>query len=292
VTYSIIARDPETGEFGAAVQSHYFSVGPIVPWARPGVGAVATQSMIRADYGPRGLDLMGAGMGAADALATLRAQDEGADSRQVAMVDATGAVAAFTGPACLAAAGDVQGDGVSCQGNILFDASVWPAMLEAFGGESGPLAGRLLAALNAAQAAGGDLRGVQSAALLVVPGSGEPWETVVSLRVEDSADPLGELGRLLALHGAYELVTKGDEHLVGGRRAEASDAYRRAAELAPDQPEVRFWGALGLAIAGDQDGAVAQLRALCSEAPQWREVLERLGPEFAPGVAGLRERLG
>jgi uncharacterized Ntn-hydrolase superfamily protein len=291
VTYSIIARDPETGEFGAAVQSHYFSVGPIVPWARPGVGAVATQSMIRADYGPRGLDLMGAGMGAADALATLRAQDEGADSRQVAMVDATGAVAAFTGPACLAAAGDVQGDGVSCQGNILFDASVWPAMLEAFGGESGPLAGRLLAALNAAQAAGGDLRGVQSAALLVVPASGEPWETVVSLRVEDSTDPLGELGRLLALHGAYELVSAGDDHLVGGRRGAASDAYRQAAELAPDQPEVRFWGALGLAIAGDQDGAVVQLRALCAEEPQWREVLGRLGPEFAPGVEGLRERL-
>jgi uncharacterized Ntn-hydrolase superfamily protein len=291
VTYSIIARDPQTGELGVAVQSHYFSVGSVVPWAQPGVGAVATQSMIRVDYGPRGLELMAGGLSAPDALTQLRDRDEGADSRQVAMIDATGAVGAFTGPACLAAAGDVQGDGVSCQGNILFDESVWPAMLEGFMSESGPLAGRLLVALQAAQAAGGDLRGVQSAALLVVPGGGESWETVVSLRAEDSADPLGELGRLLALHDAYELVSEGDEHLVGGRHAAASDAYRRAVPLAPDQPEVRFWGALALAIVGDRDGALAQLRPLCSEAPQWREVLGRLPPEFAPGVAALRERL-
>jgi uncharacterized Ntn-hydrolase superfamily protein len=291
VTYSIIARDPETGELGVAVHSHYFSVGSVVPWARPGVGAVATQSMIRVDYGPLGLELMAGGVSAPDALAALRAKDEGADSRQVAMVDATGAVAAFTGPACLAAAGDIQADGVSCQGNILLDDTVWPAMLEGFGSESGPLAGRLLAALNAAQAAGGDLRGVQSAALLVVPATGEPWETVVSLRVEDSPDPLGELGRLLALHGAYACVTAGDDHLVAGDRSAASDAFRRAAELAPDQPEVRFWNALALATTGDDGAALAELRALCADAPQWREVLRRLSPELAPSAAGLLARL-
>ena len=292
MTFSIIAHDPATGELGVAVQSHYFSVGPVVPWARPGVGAVATQSMIRADYGPRGLDLMAAGMGAADALASLRAQDEGAESRQVAMVDATGAVAAFTGPACLAAAGDIQGHGVSCQGNILLDDTVWPAMLDGFTAASGSLAARLLAALDAAQARGGDLRGVQSAALLVVPGSGEPWETVVSLRVEDSPDPLGELGRLLALHGAYELVTAGDDHLVGGDQAAAADAFRRAAELAPDQPELRFWSALSLAGAGQEEAALTELRVLCAIEPQWREVLGRLTPDLAPSAAGLLARLG
>ena len=292
MTFSIVAFDAGTGELGVAVQSHYFSVGPIVPWARPGVGAVATQSMVRADYGPRGLDLMGAGMAAADALATLRAHDEGADSRQVAMVDATGSAAAFTGPACLAAAGDIQGDGVSCQGNILVDDTVWPAMLEGFETASGSLAARLLAALNAAQARGGDLRGVQSAALLVVPGSGEPWETVVSLRVEDSADPLGELGRLLALHGVYELVTAGDDHLVAGDRSAASAAFRRAAELAPDQPELRFWSALALAGAGQEDAALIELRALCAEAPVWRDVLGRITPGIAPSAAGLLAQLG
>ena len=291
MTYSIIARDPSTGELGVAVQSHFFSVGSVVPWARPGVGAVATQAAARVDYGPKGLELMADGTSAPQALAMLRARDPAADSRQVAMVDASGAVGAFTGAACLPACGDVQGEQVSCQGNILTGDAVWPAMLDAFASQSGPLARRLLGALDAAQAAGGDLRGVQSAALLVVPATGDPWDTSASLRVEDSADPLGELRRVLVLGEAYTLVSDADELAAAGRRDEAAQAYRRAAELAPNEAELRFWGALGLAHAGEGDAALAELRAVCAGEPQWREVLGRLTPQAAPAAAGLLAQL-
>ena len=291
MTFSILARDPATGELGVAVQSHYFSVGPVVPWAAPGVGAVATQAMVRADYGPRGLALMAGGTPAPEALAQLRAQDDGGAMRQVAMLDAGGQVAAFTGPGCLAAAGDVQGDGVSCQGNILASGAVWPAMLTGYQAAGGPLAGRLRAALNAALGAGGDLRGMQSAALLVVPATGEPWETVVSLRVEDSSAPLDELDRLLRLHEAYAVASGADEHIARGAPATAAQEFRRAATLAPGQIELRFWAALGLADAGEETAALAELQAILAEQPVWREVLARLTPEVAPSAAGLLARL-
>ena len=242
MTYSIVARDPQSGELGVAVQSHWFSVGPIVPWARPGVGAVATQANADPSYGPRLLDLLASGVDAPSALEQLVAADSFAHGRQVAVVDAAGRVAAFTGGECMTYAGDVTGDGVSCQANIMASATVWGAMLDAF--ESTPerrLQDRLLAALDAAEAAGGDVRGRQSAAILVVPADGEPWESTVSLRVEDHGEPLVELRRLIVLHDAYVLAGQADA-LVGAAqirggvkalpgRSGAGTPIRRAALL-------------------------------------------------------------
>jgi uncharacterized Ntn-hydrolase superfamily protein len=287
MTYSIVARDADTGELGVAVQSHYFSVGPIVPWARPGVGAVATQSVVNVSYGPRGLDLLAQGLSAPEAIERLTAEDELADSRQLAIVDAQGVVAAHTGSGCMAFAGDVQGDGVSCQGNIMTTAEVWPAMLEAYTAAQGSLSGRLFAALEAAEAAGGDLRGRQSAAILVVPGTGDPWETVVSLRVEDHPEPLEELGRLLHLKEAYSVAEEGDEQLAAGSHDEASTLFRRACELAPESDELRFWAGLGAAQRGDMDTALAQVRGAIAIHPGWHELLRRLSPELAPSAPAV-----
>jgi uncharacterized Ntn-hydrolase superfamily protein len=292
MTYSIVARDPGTGELGVAVQSHWFSVGPIVPWARPGVGVVATQANVEVAYGPRGLDLLQEGLAPAQALGRLVAEDPLSDSRQVAMVDAHGAVAAHTGSACMAFAGDIQGDGVSCQANIMRGETVWNAMLDAYMWESGPLARRLFAALVAGEEAGGDLRGKQSAALLVVPAAGEWWERIVSLCVEDNEAPLDELERLLGLHDAYEAAGSADGAVARGAFDEAAEGYRRAAELAPESEELRFWGALGTAQSGDDDAAVAQLHALFAENRDWRTLLERLTPATAPSAPRLLDLLG
>jgi uncharacterized Ntn-hydrolase superfamily protein len=196
MTYSIVARDGQTGELGVAVQSHWFSVGPIVPWARPGVGAIATQANVEVSYGPHGLDLLEQGASASEALERLLAEDPGAGTRQVAVLDASGGVSVHTGADCMAAAGHVAGEGVSCQANIMATDTVWEAMLDTFTAASGPLRERLLAALDAAEEAGGDVRGRQSAAILIVPGRGEAWESLVSLRVEDHPEPLHELRRL------------------------------------------------------------------------------------------------
>jgi uncharacterized Ntn-hydrolase superfamily protein len=291
VTYSIVARDPGSGELGVAVQSHWFSVGPIVPWAAPGVGAVATQANAEVAYGPRALSLLRAGAGAEQALAQLISEDPGAASRQVAVVDAAGGVAAHTGDACMAFAGHAIGLGVSCQANIMASERVWPAMLDTFSGTTGTLTMRLLAALDAAELAGGDLRGRQSAAILVVPGEGETWSTVVSLRVEDHPDPLPELRRLVELHHAYRLAGRADELTGEERFDEAGELYRRAAELAPDNHELRFWAGLGTAQAGDLNTGVAQVRAAIAQHPGWRELLDRLSPRVAPSAAAVRARL-
>jgi uncharacterized Ntn-hydrolase superfamily protein len=291
MTYSIVARDPATGQLGVAVQSHFFSVGSVVTWARPGVGAVATQANARLDYGPRGLELMAGGASAPDALEALRAEDPGAALRQVAMVDAAGGVVGYTGPNCIRYAGDVQADAVSCQANIMTREGVPEAMLDAYLWRSGPLADRLFAALVAAEEAGGDLRGRQSAALLVVPGTGDPWETLVSLRVDDDDEPLEELSRLLDLHAAYALLSEGDEATAQGDVAAAADRFRRASELASGEREIRFWGALGMAQAGDEDGAVRELAAVCAEDPVWRELLARLPDEMGPAAERLLARL-
>ncbi len=287
MTYSIVARDAETGELGVAVQSHWFSVGPIVPWARPGVGAVATQANADVAYGPRALDLLERGMSAPGALKRLLAEDPLAASRQVAIVDARGEVAAHTGDACMAFAGDAQGDGVSCQANIMANAEVWPAMLQAYTGARGSLSARLLTALNVAEATGGDLRGRQSAAVLIVPASGDPWATVMSLRVEDHPDPLVELARLAKLDEAYRIAGEGDERLAEGRHDEASVLYQRACELAPESDELRFWAGLGAAQVGDMDGALAHVRAAIEVHPGWLELLRRLTPELAPSAPAV-----
>jgi len=292
VTYSIVARDPQTGELGVAVQSHWFSVGSVVPWALPGLGAVATQANVETSYGPRSLELMQRGADSRQALEQLLTEDPGSAGRQVAVIDANGQVAAHTGDACMAYAGHVTGDGVSCQANIMVSERVWPAMLEAFESADGRLTRRLLAALEAAEAAGGDLRGRQSAALLVVPSSGQGWEQIASLRVEDHPDPLPELGRLIDLHDAYQFASRGDALVNEGRHDEAAVAYRRAAELAPENDELRFWAGLAHAQAGDLDTGVTLVREAISHHAGWREMLERLEPDVAPSAAAVRDRLG
>lgn len=291
MTYSIVARDPDTGELGVAVQSHWFSVGPIVPWARPGVGAVATQANVEISYGPRALELMQGGAGAAAALERLVSEDSGCAGRQVAVVDAGGQVAVHTGAECIAFAGHAVGEGVSCQANIMASESVWPAMLEAYSAADGTLTMRLLAALDAAEREGGDIRGRQSAAVLIVPTKGEPWESVVSLRVEDHPQPLPELRRLVELHEAYALASRGDELINEGRHDEAGEFFQRASALAPDSHELRFWAGLGLAQAGDVNGGAEKVRRAIGEHVGWRVLLDRLTPEVAPSAAAVRARL-
>src|SRR5664279_2054218 len=212
-TYSIVARDPVTGDLGVAVQSHWFSVGSAVPWAEPGVGAVATQSFTEPSYGPLGLALMRAGKSAPEALKALLSTDSDREVRQVAMVDAQGRSAAHTGVKCIQAAGHEVGEGFTVEANLMDHATVWPAMARAFRAAKGDLADRMLAALRAAQAEGGDIRGRQSAAILIVKGkpSGQPWnDRLFDLRVEDNPDPLKELGRLIQLRRAYRLMDEGD----------------------------------------------------------------------------------
>ncbi|MGI8505791.1 MAG: DUF1028 domain-containing protein [Solirubrobacteraceae bacterium] len=292
MTYSIVARDSASGELGVAVQSHWFSVGPIVPWARPGVGAVATQANAELSFGPRGLELLSGGLDAPAALARMLAEDPGRASRQVAIVDARGVVAAHTGESCMPFAGDCQGEGVSCQANIMATERVWPAMLRAFESSEGrSLKQRLLAALDAAEAQGGDLRGRQSAAILVVPATGNPWDAVISLRVEDHPDPLRELARLVALHEAYTSAGLGDQQVAAGRHDEAASLYQRASELAPESHELRFWAGMGAAQAGDMEAAVVHVRAAIAAHPAWRELIPRLPVEVAPAASAVLERL-
>jgi uncharacterized Ntn-hydrolase superfamily protein len=291
MTYSIVARDRESGEFGVAVQSHWFSVGSVVPWARPGVGAVATQANAEVAYGPRALALLERGSSAADALAALLAEDSAAATRQVALVDARGEVAAHTGERCIPFAGHVVADGVSCQANIMRSPQVWPAMLDAFQSTGGSLTGRLLAALDAAEAAGGDVRGRQSAAILIVAASGEAWETSVCLRVEDHPEPLRELRRLAAEHSAYLVAAEGDRLLGEGRLDAAAEHYRHASELAPDNHELLFWSGLGAVHSGRAEQGAAQLREAIKLHGGWADLLEVLGEDVAPGAAAARALL-
>lgn len=292
MTYSIVARDPRTGELGTAVQSHWFSVGPLVPWAQPGVGAVATQASVRVAYGPDALALLRDGASAPEALAELLAGDEGAHGRQVAIVDAQGRVAAHTGSTCMIHAGHATGDQVSCQGNIMANDTVWGRMLEAYEAGSGQLTERLLAALDAAQAAGGDIRGRQSAAIVVVPPSGDWWEATVSLRVEDHPEPLVELRRLVQLQRAYAIAGQGDELTNEGRYAEAAELYKEASALAPGNHELLFWSGLGTAQSGDVEEGVRQVREAIALQPGWAQLLPRLGDGTAPVAAQVSARLG
>jgi uncharacterized Ntn-hydrolase superfamily protein len=291
MTYSIVARDPVTGELGVAVQSHWFSVGPIVPWAKPGVGAVATQANAEVAHGPHGLALLEDGLDAEAALTRVLAADDGAAGRQVAIVDGAGRVAAYTGASCMPEAGHVTGEGVSCQANIMASATVWPAMLAAFEGTDGSLTTRLLAALDAAEREGGDLRGRQSAALLVVPAEGEGWEATISLRVEDHPEPLVELRRLVALHDAYELAGEADALVNEERHAEAARLYQEASERAPENHELLFWAGLGAAQSGDMEVALERVRRAIELQPAWETLLPRLPPEVAPSAGAVLARL-
>jgi uncharacterized Ntn-hydrolase superfamily protein len=265
-TFSIVARDPKTGDMGVAVQSHWFSVGSIVTWGEAGVGVVATQSFVEPAYGPRGLDLMKKGISAPDALNRLLADDGQREGRQVAMLDAQGRVAVFTGKQCVAAAGDHVGTQYSTQANMMANDKVWPAMAAAFEKTPGDLADRLLAALDAGQSVGGDLRGKQSAAILIVKakGSGRPWEgadRLFDLRVEDSPDPIGELRRLVRLQRAYAHANHGDELVTEKKIDEALKEYAAAEKLAPEIQELPFWVAVTLASVGREKDAAPIFRS-------------------------------
>jgi uncharacterized Ntn-hydrolase superfamily protein len=289
-TYSIVGWDA-TGAVGAAVQSHWFAVGPIVPWVRTGVGAVATQSIVDPGYGPRVLDLLEGGASPQDALAQAVAGDEQARYRQVGVIDARGAVAAHTGERCIAHAGHEVGEGCSAQANMMASPEVWPAMRQAFERAAGPLQRRLAAALHAAEAHGGDARGRLSSAIVVAPASGEPWRTAVDLRVDDHPEPLQELDRLLDLRDAYDLASEGDDLTGQGRHEEAGDRYERASALAPDNHELLFWAGLAAGQTGDLPTALQRVRRAIELQPGWAELLDRLEPDIAPGAAAVREAL-
>jgi len=291
-TYSIVARDPESGELGAAVQSHWFAVGSLCTWARPGIGAVATQSVVEPGHGPAALDRMERGEAAAQALAGVLAADPLAAVRQVGAIGAQGEPAVHTGPDCIPCAGDVIGAHWSCQANMMARSTVPAAMSAAFAAATGDLAERLMSALEGAEAEGGDVRGRQSAALLVVPAAGEAWQFRADLRVDDHADPVGELRRLLRLQRAYELAGEADELMGAERPAEAAPRYVRAAELAPESDELLFWAGLALAQVGDLEAGVDAVRRAAAVHHGWLTLLDRLSPEFAPAGAAVRERLG
>jgi uncharacterized Ntn-hydrolase superfamily protein len=249
-TYSIVARDPETGQLGVAVQSHWFSVGPLVPWVEAGVGAVATQSFVEASYGPLGLALMKAGKSAPQALKALLEIDQNRDVRQVAMIDNQGKVAAFTGKSCISEAGHFIGDQFSVQANLMLKNTVWEAMAETYESTEGDLIDRLMAALEAAEKEGGDIRGRQSAAIIVVRGkpTGQPWrDRIIDLRVEDHPDPVSELKRLVKVHRAYEHMNKGDEYMAHNDVESALREYSSAEQLTPENMEMVFWHAVTLA---------------------------------------------
>jgi uncharacterized Ntn-hydrolase superfamily protein len=290
-TYSIVAFDPETGAAGVAVQSHWFSVGSLVTWAEAGVGAVATQANVEASYGPLALGRLRSGDSAAAALDGLTAADPQAETRQVAIVDAGGEVAVHTGEACMAYAGHAVGEYHSCQANLMAGEGVWSAMSESFAAAAGDLTARLLGALDAGEAAGGDVRGRQSAALLVVPGAGEPWETIVELRVEDDPEPLRQLRRLVNLHDAYLLAGEGDELSARGDHAAAGDKYVSAFERAPQAVELEFWAGLYLVQRGERERGLAHLRSTIERNRGWRELLDRLEPASAPAAAEARRLL-
>jgi len=278
-TYSIVARDPDTGQLGVAVQSHWFSVGTAVPWIDAGVGAVATQSLTEVSYGPLGLELMRAGKTAQEALKGLISIDDNPQWRQVGMIDAKGNRAVHTGNKCIREAGHAAGDNFICMANLMENDTVWQAMADAFRNTSGDLADRLLAALDAAQDEGGDIRGRQSAALIVV--TGEPtgvWyeDRIVDLRVDDSPNPLRELRRLLNISRAYKFMNQGDERLAAQDEAGALAAYGKAMELAPQISEIQFWVALTLFTNGQEEKALSNFKQVFVKDPAWIEVIRRL----------------
>ena len=278
-TYSIVARDAATGDLGVAVQSHWFSVGSIVSWAEAGVGAVATQSFVDPAYGPLGLEMMRNGKTAQQALDGLLASDPSEAVRQVAMIDAKGNVAVHTGKKCIPAAGHMSGEQYSVQANLMANDRVWPAMAKAFRETKGALADRMLAALDAAQAAGGDIRGQQSAAILIVSGTptGKSWvDRKIDLRVEDHPEPLRELRRLVSVHRAYERMNNGDLAVEKGDIEGALREYRAAESLLPNNVEVQYWSAVSLANAGRLEESLKVFHGVFVREPAWVELTGRL----------------
>lgn len=278
-TYSIVARDPATGDFGVAVQSHWFSVGSVVTWAEAGVGAVATQSFVDPSYGKNGLDLMRGGKSAPDTLKELLAKDDGREVRQVAMIDAQGRVDAWTGKNDIEAAGHIVGKNFSVQANLMLNDKVWPAMARAFENTKGDLADRMLAALDAAQAAGGDIRGKQSAALIVVTGNptGQAWkDRTFDLRVDDSPEPLRELRRLVRLQRAYNHMNAGDLAVEKKDNEGALREYSAAERLVPNNAEMIYWHAVALVNMGRVDESLPLFRKVFAMDRNWLTLTPRL----------------
>lgn len=278
-TYSIVAYDKENGQIGVAVQSHWFSVGTSVTWAEPGVGAVATQSFVEPSYGPLGLAMMRSGKTAEQALTGLTASDPNRDVRQVGMVDIKGNAAAHTGKLCIDAAGHYIGKNFSCQANMMERNTVWNAMAKAYESTGGELVDRLLAALEAAQAEGGDIRGKQSAAILVVKAvpSGAPWnDRIYDLRVEDHPTPLKEIRRLVTVAKAYNHMNAGDGHLTDNNVNAALKEYTTAMNIYPGNPEMIFWPAVTMATAGKVEESLPLFKKVFQQDKRWAELLERL----------------
>ncbi len=279
-TFSIVARDPQTGEMAVAVQSHWFSVGTAVPWGEAGVGVVATQSFVNKSYGSKGLALIKSGKTAPEALQELLALDEGREVRQVAMMDTNGNVNAHTGKNCIDFASHIVGKNFSVQSNMMLNNKVCPAMAKAFEKSEGkPLAERVLIALEAAQAVGGDIRGKQSAAILVVAGksSGHIWnDRLIDLRVDDNDFPLVELNRLLRLFRAYEHMDKGDLATEKNNMVLAMEEYSAAMKLFPKNLEMQYWTAITLANNKKVKEAVVMLRKIYMQDGNWKELTKRL----------------
>jgi uncharacterized Ntn-hydrolase superfamily protein len=282
MTYSIVARDPESGRFAVAIQTCWPNVGAGCPWVESGVGAVVTQSFTEIAHGPNGLARLRGGEAAPDALGTLLAEDAGEAVRQVAIVDAGGRAAAHTGSRCVFAAGHATGDGVTVQANMMERPSVWPAMLAAYQARPGDFVDGLLAALRAAEAEGGDVRGRQSAVLVVSGAPGDPpWKRDVDLRVDDHPAPLDELERLVRLHRGYEALGRAEALGAAGDTAGAQAASIEASRLAPGDAQVMVWQALGMTAGGLVEPARALLAAATATNPRWPEFLRRFAASGA-----------
>lgn len=280
-TFSIVARDEKTGDMAIGVQSHWFSVGTVVSWAEAGVGAVATQSFVNKSFGIRGLELLKQGKTAQEALDILLSDDPGKEVRQVGIVDAQGNVANFTGKSCVDFAGDLKGKNYAVQANMMLTNQVPKAMAKAFEVNAQlPLAERVMEALKAAQKVGGDIRGKQSAVIIVVKGTstGKPWDDnhLVDLRVDDHANPLSELERLLKLHRAYEHMNNGDLAVELNNMPLAMQEYEAAMKMFPDNLEMRYWTAITLANNGNVSKAAQMLQSIYAKDANWREMTKRL----------------
>lgn len=278
-TYSIVARDEITGELGVAVQSHWFSVGSIVSWAEAGVGAVATQSFVNVSFGPEGLRLLKEGKNAEEVLNELISKDEGRDFRQLAIIDANGNVAAYTGKSCIEFASHRTGKNYSVQANMMLTDRVVNAMAEAFEKSSGPLAERLIEALKAAEKEGGDIRGKQSAALLVVRGksTGKIWEDrLIDLRIEDHPEPVEEIERLLKVYRAYEHMNNGDLAVEKGDDKKALEEYGSAENILPENLEIKYWVAVSFANLGKLDQALPRFKFVFERDKNWIELTKRI----------------
>lgn len=278
-TYSIVARDSITGEMGIAVQSHAFSVGSIVGWGEAGIGVVATQSFVNRAYGPDGLKLLKSGKSPLEVIKILTASDSARDIRQVAVLDMQGRTASYTGKKCIQAAGNIAEKNFSVQANLMLNETVWPAMAKAFKETQGPLAERMIAALEAAQKEGGDIRGMQSASILIVNpvATGNIWEDKpIDLRVEDHTQPIEELKRLLNLYRAYEHSNLGDLAVEKNDLTLAEKEYGLAEKMLPDDIEMKFWHAVSLVNKGKTDEALNLFKTVFAKDANWSILISRL----------------